>query len=71
LSSAERAIRKDFGTIQSLELIAARAILVDEDIVAIGGTGRGADTAIRIKPAHATKFFDLRIEEVIAKPSNF
>lgn len=93
LSSAERAIRKDFGTIQSLELIAnvlrlmgegtkvcveitlmaadAGLIPVDGDIVAIGGTWRGADTALRIKPAHATKFFDLRIEEVIAKPSNF
>jgi hypothetical protein len=93
LSSAERAIRKDFGTIQPLELIAnvlrlmgegtkvcveitlmaadAGLIPVDRDIVAIGGTGRGADTALRIKPAYAARFFDLRIEEVIAKPSHF
>jgi hypothetical protein len=93
LSSAERAIRKDFGTIQPLEVIAnvlrlmgegtkvcveitlmaadAGLIPIDRDIVAIGGTGRGADTALRMKPAHAARFFDLRIREVIAKPSNF
>jgi uncharacterized protein len=93
LSSAERAVRKDFGTIQPLELIAnvlrrlgegtkvcveitlmaadAGLIPVDEDIVAIGGTGRGADTALRIRPANSAKFFDLKIKEVIAKPLNF
>ncbi|MBS7607734.1 MAG: pyruvate kinase alpha/beta domain-containing protein [Candidatus Bathyarchaeia archaeon] len=93
LSSAERAIRKDFGTIAPLELIAhtlrlmgegtkvcveitlmaadAGLIPVDRDIVAIAGTGRGADTALRIKPANTGRFFDLRIREVIAKPSNF
>jgi hypothetical protein len=93
LSSAERAIRKDFGTIQPLELIAnvlrlmgegtkvcveitlmaadAGLIPVDKDIIAIGGTGRGADTALRIRPAHAAKFFELKIREVIAKPNDF
>jgi hypothetical protein len=93
LSSAERAIRKDFGTIQPLELIAnvlrlmgdgtkvsveitlmaadAGLIPIDKDVIAIGGTGRGADTALRIKPAHAAKFFNLRIREIIAKPSDF
>jgi hypothetical protein len=39
--------------------------------VAVAGTGKGADTALRIKPANATRFFDLRIEEVIAKPRDF
>jgi len=93
LSSAERAIRKDFGTIQPLELIAnvlrlmgegtkvcveialmaadAGLIPFDRDIVAIGGTGRGADTALRIRPANAARFFDLKIREIIAKPYDF
>jgi hypothetical protein len=93
LSSAERAIRKDFGTIQPLELIAnvlrlmgegtkvcvevtmmaadAGLIDTDRDVVAIAGTGKGADTALRILPANASRFFDLRIKEVIAKPSFF
>jgi len=93
LSSAERAVRKDFGTIQPLELMAnvlrrmgegtkvcveitmmtadAGLIPADRDVVAIAGTGRGADTALRIHPANAARFFDLKIREVIAKPADF
>ncbi len=93
LSSAERAVRKDFGTIQPLELMAnvlrrlgegtkvcieitmmaadAGLISADKDVVAIAGTGRGADTALRIHPANAARFFDLKIREVIAKPADF
>jgi len=93
LSSVERAIRKEFGTLQPLELIAhtlrrlsegtkvcveitlmaadADLIPVDRDIIAIAGSSRGADTALLIKPANASRFFDLRIREVIAKPREF
>jgi hypothetical protein len=93
LSSAERAVRKDFGTIQTLELMAnvlrrmgegtkvcveitlmaadAGLIPVDKDIVAVAGTGNGADTALRICPANAARFFDLKIREIIAKPHDF
>jgi hypothetical protein len=93
LSSMERAIRKDFGTIQPLELVAnvlrlmgegtkvcveialmaadAGLIPTDKDIVAIAGTGKGADTALRIRPANAARFFDLKIKEIIAKPCDF
>lgn len=93
LSSVERAIRKNFGTLQPLELIAstlklmgegtkvcveitlmaadAGLIPADRDVIAIAGTGRGADTALRIRPANTGRFFDLKIREVIAKPSDF
>lgn len=93
LSSVERAIRKDFGTVQPLELIANTLRLMGEgtkvcvevtlmavdaglipegkDIVAIAGTGRGSDTALRIHSANTARFFNLKIREVIAKPSNF
>jgi hypothetical protein len=93
LSSAERAIRKDFGTLQPLELIAnvlrlmgegtkvcveitlmaadTGLIPTDRDVIAIGGSGRGADTALRILPANASRFFELRIRELIAKPNSF
>jgi hypothetical protein len=92
LSSVERAIRKDFGTMQPLELIAntlrlmgegtkvcveitlmtadAGLIPVDKDVIAVAGTGRGADTALRIQPANTGRFFNLKIKEVIAKPRN-
>jgi hypothetical protein len=93
LSSAERAVRSAFGTLEPLELIAntfrlmgegtkvcveitlmamdAGLIPANQDVVAVGGTGNGVDTALRIKPANAARFFDLKIREVIAKPSDF
>lgn len=93
LSSAERAVRKNFGTIQPLELMAnvlrrmgegtkvcveitlmaadAGLIPADKDVVAIAGTDTGADTALRLRPANAARFFDLKIREVIAKPFDF
>jgi hypothetical protein len=49
----------------------AGLIPADKDIVAIGGTGNGADTALRIYPANTSRFFDLKIREIIAKPFEF
>jgi hypothetical protein len=51
-------------------LMAADAgfIRTDEEVIAIAGTGRGADTALVIQPANAQNFFDLRVKEVICKP---
>ncbi|MFZ5590453.1 MAG: pyruvate kinase alpha/beta domain-containing protein [Bacillota bacterium] len=42
-----------------------------EDVVAIGGTGSGADTAAVIRPAHASQIFESKIKEIICKPRNF
>jgi hypothetical protein len=51
-------------------LMAADAGLIrtDEEVIAIAGTGRGADTALVIQPANAQTFFDLRVQEIICKP---
>jgi hypothetical protein len=38
------------------------------EVIAVGGTGRGADTAVVIRPAHASSIFDTYICEVICKP---
>jgi len=45
--------------------------LTGNDIVSIGGTSRGADAALILKPAHQTGLFDLRIREIICKPRQF
>ncbi|WP_347490695.1 pyruvate kinase alpha/beta domain-containing protein [Desulfoscipio sp. XC116] len=42
-----------------------------EDIIAIGGSGKGADTAVVIAPAHSNHFFDTKIKEIICKPGEF
>ncbi len=50
-----------------ITLMASDAGLVPggRPIIAIGGTGRGADTAAVLHPAHAQTFFDLRFLEII------
>lgn len=42
-----------------------------KDVIAIGGSGRGADTALVVRPAHARDFFNGRVREIICKPRNF
>ena len=51
-------------------LMAADAGLIrtDEEVISIGGTGSGADTALVIKPAHTHDFFELKVKEVLCKP---
>ena len=53
-----------------IALMAADAGLVrtDREVIAIGGTGRGADTAVVLRPANAQDFFSLRVKEIICKP---
>lgn len=54
-----------------ISLMAADAGLVPAGdlCVAVGGTERGADTALLLRPSNAQTFFDLRVVEVLAKPS--
>ncbi|MGD8401135.1 MAG: pyruvate kinase alpha/beta domain-containing protein [Bacillota bacterium] len=40
-----------------------------EQVIAVGGTGRGADTAVLLTPAHAAGILDTRIHEIICKPN--
>jgi hypothetical protein len=51
-------------------LMAADAGLLDmgQEVIAIGGTGSGADTAIVCWPAYPRTFYELQIREILAKP---
>jgi len=40
----------------------------DEDAVAVGGEGSGADTAIVVRPSNTHAFFEMRVKEIICKP---
>lgn len=42
--------------------------MTDEECVAIGGTGGGADSALVLLPSNTHRFFDMRIREIICKP---
>ncbi len=56
-----------------LALMAADAGLIrtDEDVISIGGTAKGADTALLLRPANSSDLFNLKVREVICKPSIF
>ncbi len=51
-------------------LAAADAGLIptDGEVIAMGGTNRGLDTAIVLWPAFTTEFFQTRVREIIAMP---
>jgi len=42
-----------------------------EDIIAITGTGRGADSAIILRPAHSANILETKIKEIICKPRHW
>ncbi len=46
----------------------AGAIPHGENVIAVAGTGKGADTAAILTPAHAAKIFKTKIHEIICKP---
>ncbi len=39
-----------------------------ESIIAIGGTKRGADTAVRMVPHHAKSIFETKMREIFCMP---
>ena len=63
------------GTKVAIEvaLMAADAGLIrtDKDVISIGGTESGADTALVLKPANSSRIFDMKVREIICKPVNF
>jgi uncharacterized protein len=60
------------GTKVACEIAAMAAdaglVRTDEEIISIGGTGRGADTALVVKADYTHRFFGLRVKEIICKP---
>ena len=53
-----------------IAVMAADAGLVptDRDVICIGGSGKGADTAVVLQAAHANAFFELKIRETLCRP---
>jgi hypothetical protein len=47
----------------------AGLIPMDGDVISVGGSGRGADTAVVLKPAHIQDIFNMYVREIIAKPT--
>ncbi|MEA4900082.1 pyruvate kinase alpha/beta domain-containing protein [Desulfitobacterium sp.] len=52
----------------SVMALDAGLIEFGEKVIAIGGTGHGADSAIVLTPHHSNDFFKTKIHEIICKP---
>ncbi|MCX7708290.1 MAG: hypothetical protein N2484_00405 [Clostridia bacterium] len=52
----------------SIMALDAGLIPYGEPVIAIGGNCEGADTAVMIKPSHASSIFKTRIMEIVCKP---
>jgi len=67
-----RTMGQGFKVCLEIALMAADAGLVSvkKEVLTIGGTGSGADTAVVLTPANAQDFFDLKVHEIICKPRN-
>jgi len=62
------------GTKVVIEITAMSAdagLIPFSDIIAVAGTGRGADTAAVIKANSSNKFFEIKLKEYLAKPKYF
>jgi len=54
-----------------ISIMAAEAgyITPEEDVVAVGGSGTGADTAVLIRSGYAASLFDTKIKAVLCMPA--
>jgi len=70
IANSFRIFGQGMKVVCEISLMAADAGLVQtgEDIIAIAGTGQGADTAVVLKPVNTNDFFDMRVREILCKP---
>ena len=70
MGSTLRLLGHGMKVVCEIVMAAADAGLVrtDEEVISIGGTDKGADTAVVTKPVNVHNFFDLRVKEILCKP---
>ncbi|MFC1893200.1 pyruvate kinase alpha/beta domain-containing protein [Chloroflexota bacterium] len=70
IASTLRVLGDGMKVVCEITIMAADGGLVrtDEDIIAIAGTGKGADTAVVLQPVSSHDFFNLKVKEVLCKP---
>jgi len=70
LGQVFKMIGEGFKVAAEIAVMAADSggVPVDEEVISIGGTGRGADTAVVLIPAHSNDFFSLQFKEIICLP---
>ena len=62
------------GTKVMVEIVAMSAdvgLIPFSDVIAVAGTGRGADTAAIVRANSSNRFFDIKLREYLVKPRDF
>lgn len=57
--------------VEIVAMAADAGLIGFEDVIAVAGTGKGADTVCLIKANSSNRFFDIKIREILAKPRDF
>jgi hypothetical protein len=70
VASVLRTVSEGFKVAYELVTMAADAGLVKtgERVIAVAGTGEGADTVAMMRAANSHNFFELKLEAILAKP---
>ncbi|MGQ9473879.1 MAG: pyruvate kinase alpha/beta domain-containing protein [Candidatus Caldatribacteriaceae bacterium] len=72
IAESFRRISEGFKVAVEVSIMAADAgvIPTTSDVIALGGKGRGVDTALVIRPAHQNSFFQLKVKEILCFPKS-
>lgn len=54
--------------VEIVMMAADAGLITPADVLAVAGTGRGADTVVRIAPQSSNRLFDLKVREILVKP---
>ena len=57
--------------VEIVAMAADAGLIPCEDVIAVAGTGRGADTVVIIGANSSNNFFQIKVREVLAKPRAF
>jgi hypothetical protein len=70
MGNALRTLGQGMKVVIECPMAALDAGLLDwgEEIISMGGTNRGVDTAVTLRPVHVRDFFSLRVNEILCKP---
>jgi hypothetical protein len=57
--------------VEIVAMAADAGLIPCEDVIAVAGTGRGADTVALIGANSSNNFFQIKVREILAKPRAF
>ena len=71
IANTLRIFQQGMKVVAEIAIMAADAGLVEcrKPVIAVAGTGKGADLAVVVMPVNTSNFFDLRILEIICRPA--